>query len=194
MQTLQHILPEILSSNREISSFMIRRYRSSGPKGVLKLFDDSVDNFEYHIITKDFDFSLIHKYLYSDGWDVGLSSRVITPEGIYYIPIMDFQICISEENKTLLTTRLKEVFLLEEYSGGWLLQTNNSYHFIGRKIVTFDKWLCFIGRMLQLRMKNETAAIADDKYIGYSLLRKDTPCRFSPKSDQIPFLVDEIIA
>lgn len=194
MITFQQILPKILQLNadRNVISVMYKKYRKSQPLGLLGVFDDSVDTTDYVIEKPNIPISdIIKKHTDSD-WSVGLSSRIILSNGIYHIPMMDFQISISAESEQLLYDRISEVLALDNYPGGWLLQTTNSYHFIGSKIVDSQTWLRFIGRMLLLRVNGEIASIADDKYIGYCLCRLDTPLRCSLKGGVVPFVVREI--
>lgn len=194
MITLQDILPKIIEANqdKQILSLMYKKYKMSDPIGSLGIWSDSIENTHYIMQDPGVPATHIIKEYLGSQWSVGLSSRVVCVGGIHHIPMMDFQIPISPESEQLLYERIDEVLTLDNYPGGWLLQTTNSYHFIGSKIVDVQTWLRFVGRMLLLRLKDETVSVADDRYIGYSLCRLDTPLRCSPKGGVVPFVVREI--
>lgn len=92
---------------------------------------------------------------------VGITSRVLIRSGEFaHIPMMDFLCPPSEEN---LKTLLQVFGKVAEYRG-FILNSGNSYHYYGTRLLTDSQWRTFLGRSLLL------SGLSDDRYIGHQLV------------------------
>ena len=183
--TLIKIIKEL---NSEIISFLLRFYF---PKPDTDIFINDVSS-KIQYITYNFEKPIEEILDSASERCIALSSRVIMENGIGYIPCMDFQLSISHENTELITRLLRDIIIAEELMGGWLIQSNKSYHFIGKNIISAEKWIQFIGKTLLMRDRETSVPLVDDRYIGHSLYRMDSPIRISQKDEMYPAIIAEL--
>ena len=104
------------------------------------------------------------------------------------IPMMDFACDVRPRHLDLL----KEVFANEEwrrkYCPGVILQSGNSYHFYGFKLLTQVQWVEFLGRCLLL------SPYCDSRFIAHCLVAGACQLRISVDSTrhEPPHVVAEL--
>jgi hypothetical protein len=75
-----------------------------------------------------------------------------------HIPMMDFALRPPEGREAVVAT-MKGM----SPGGGIVLETENSYHFYGTKLLDLEQWLEFLGKSLLFQ------GVIDDRYIGHRL-------------------------
>lgn len=93
---------------------------------------------------------------------LGVCSKVTLYDGrIMHIPMMDFKAFVSTLNERSLLRLFRQE--LGEQSGA-LLDSGNSYHYYGCRLVDVTDWHAFLGKCLL------TAPLVDTRYIGHRLI------------------------
>lgn len=130
-----------------------------------------------------------------EGYDLGIHSLVKMKDGSEkYLPLIDFKLSPSPENLGIIKERMKKIVGI----GGFILETDKSYHFYGINPVDFDEWLNFCARcLLTSLVKDEGKTIIDvvsTRYIGHCLLRRGNVLRISNNVRKVlPTVVDVIL-
>lgn len=120
------------------------------------------------------------------GWNIAFDSKVEDTEGnSLYLPMMDLALSKSPANLQRTIERLKEV-IEPKFGGGFILETNTSYHFFGITLIDHDNWLKFLGASLLTSIlivgldgQRNYESVVDNRYIGHSLLRDTTALRIT---------------
>jgi hypothetical protein len=158
---------------------------------------DSDDSVEYHFLKKTeiaHVFDRIEAYE-AAGWTVGLTSLVMTQNGMKHLLMLDFSIPLSKEAEENLSERIK-IFNqsgdVDYRMDGFLIRTNVSYHYLGAYVTSEESLLNFFGSSLLFRHSNETGFVTDDRWLGRSIKRKFGVLRLGKKNDVYPELIREI--
>jgi len=115
-----------------------------------------------------------------DGYALALSSKVEIDKEIFHIPMIDFRCSVSNENLLKILEFLYET----EEKEGVVLNSGNSYHYLGTKLLTESDWLNFIGKSLLF------GKYVDYEWVGHRLMDKFCSLRVSSKkSVNIPRVV-----
>ncbi len=101
---------------------------------------------------------------------LALSSKVnLVGEQTLHIPLVDFQCTKTVENLSYLTLAMRRL----DTAGGFILASENSYHFYGRSLLSQSNWLKFSAMCLLLE------PLVDIRYIGHCLLDGFSALRIS---------------
>jgi hypothetical protein len=110
----------------------------------------------------------------ADGEMLVFSSRVVLhDEEIRHIPMLDFHCPVSPENEDLAGS----IIDLLDTSGGFLLNSGDSYHFYGKALFDEKMLVGFLARALLL------APIIDRAWIAHQLIERACGLRISRKAD-----------
>lgn len=124
---------------------------------------------------------------YPEGWNISFDSRVEDANGnAFQLPLMDLALRKSEENLDRTKERLKKL-IVPRFGGGFILETKDSYHFFGKRLLSHGEWLKFLGFSLLTSIVTVTPEdqgnihelISDYRYIGHSLIRGSTGLRIT---------------
>lgn len=137
-----------------------------------------------------------------DGYNIALDSTIEQIDGnIGHLVMVDLAAKKSPENLEKSKRRFKEI-ISPQFGGGFFLETDASYHYIGEQVVNQEDWQKLLGYLLitsnVIRMPdgipNVHERIVDDRYIGHSLIRGTTGLRLTTlgKKKVEPFVVDFI--
>ncbi|MBI4091916.1 MAG: hypothetical protein HY427_01780 [Candidatus Levybacteria bacterium] len=135
-------------------------------------------------------------------WNIAICSPVgLTDGSMRHLELLDLALSKSDENLQRTAQRLRQI-IVPRFGGGFILETRKSYHFFGRRLLTPDQWLDFLGASLLTSIVTVTPdedpniheRVADYRYIGYSLLRRYTGLRITTNGDKtfVPRVVDVI--
>ncbi len=197
-RTTYELIELIIKKNEHfgVTSFLVRLYKNNTNTGKSGVKEDPLGAVEL-INFPVADISTIGTWIdnkYRDGWLVALTSLFKNAKETLYLPVMDFSLPISRESEALLRERMTGVFDLYDNLGrGVLIETNNSYHFMGDTLLTEKQWIVFCANMLLLKHSSETRDIADTRYIGHSLERMYTCIRISEKEGVLPRVLEGIL-
>lgn len=106
------------------------------------------------------------------GEALAVCSRVFLKDGTQmHIPMLDLACPQTDEDKALVFEKLTE--LGETF--GVLLESDNSYHYMGFNLQTEEQWVEFMGRALKLNYREGNRKVrrlvVDPEFIAYSLSR-----------------------
>jgi hypothetical protein len=121
----------------------------------------------------------------SPGSILVLSSRVIVNEiAERHVPMLDFRCPANESNDSLASATAK----LLGKSGGYVLNSGQSYHFYGKALLSDSEVVQFLGRALLL------SPVVDRAWIGHQLIEGECGLRISghPQGSSMPTLICEI--
>ncbi|HJP90748.1 MAG TPA: SIR2 family protein [Pyrinomonadaceae bacterium] len=110
------------------------------------------------------------------------SSRVQLKNGkVAHLPMIDFKCDPTDENMELA----KEAFVKIGQTDGVLLNSGNSFHYYGERLMTETEWVDFLGHCLLL------SDFIDTRYVGHALINKECRLRLSatPLNPFIPTVV-----
>lgn len=108
------------------------------------------------------------------GWELGLISHVHTLAGkSYHIPQIDFICNKSSHNTKQIKKCLKSI---ADVKPKWLVDSGNSYHCYGEKLLTEKQWKDFLGRCLLCNTSGEKPLV-DTRWIGHSIIQNFTNLR-----------------
>ena len=97
-------------------------------------------------------------------WDIAMYSHVRLRTGtLRHIPLMDFKSCL--DSKQL--GNLKGLWADVVGRPGYLLGTDNSYHWYGTELLTHGEWVKFMGRALLCNLDDQQTV--DVRYVGHRL-------------------------
>ena len=106
---------------------------------------------------------------------LGISSRVVTGNGVRHLAMMDFCSPKSEKNEEILVSSLRRIGA----KAGVIVDSGRSYHYYGWELMTVEQWMSFMGLSLLL------APLTDSRYIGHRLADGESRLRiFSPTRPQ----------
>jgi hypothetical protein len=114
-----------------------------------------------------------------------VSSRARLSDGTYtHLPMIDFHCPVSKENQEMSAL----VAQLLHPSGGFLLNSGQSYHFYGKALIPEADFSSFLGRALLL------SPIIDRSWVAHQLIEGACGLRISPKSGggEVPRVVIEL--
>ena len=120
-------------------------------------------------------------------WNIAFDSKVEDTNGnVSQLPMMDLTLRRSPENLDRTKERLKEL-IVPDFGGGFILETEKSYHFLGKRLLSHEEWLKFLGFNLLTSIvtvtpndqENIHELVADYRYIGHSLIRGSTGLRIT---------------
>lgn len=115
--------------------------------------------------------------------NIAFNSKVKLKAGIYkHLPLIDFHIPTSSEN---LDTVIKVIKLLG-FSKGYIMESGESYHFIGTELMDNDQLLTMLSRALLF------SPIIDRAWIAHQLLERSSSLRIGFKHRILPQLIDTI--
>ena len=113
------------------------------------------------------------------GRNVALCSRVNLSTGEErHIPLLDFHCPNNRANAKLAASVVQELEV-----SGYLLESGDSYHFYGNKLLRHDEFIRFLGLALQY------APIVDRAWIAHQLRELMAALRITSKEGVTPFLV-----
>ena len=112
--------------------------------------------------------------------DYVLNSQVFLTDGtLAHLPLMDFNICVSEDG----LTKVSEILTLLGVRQGYLMDSGSSYHFIGSEPMTTDEHLAFLHRALLF------TPIIDGRWIAHQLINGNSNLRIGEKNGVSPQLI-----
>ncbi len=177
------LLEKISQLNPSVTHFLLRLYKTN-----LNPFIDKKGDFSYEWISVENLDAIGEKILEyeSKSFLVGLSSIVMTETGIQSLLFLDF--CIDQSESIEKDLQRKINFLEKsnelKYSiKGWLIKTNESYHFLGMTITSPENFIHFLGVSLLFREKNQPVLV-DDRWLGHSLKKRYATIRLGHKENQ----------
>ena len=99
-----------------------------------------------------------------------------------HIPMIDFRILPDPQSLTIIRDGLREI----RQTSGVILESGNSYHFYGFKLLEREEWAEFLGNCLLL------APLTDARYIAHRLVEGMGALRItrSDLKEKIPCVVD----
>ena len=128
---------------------------------------------------------------------IGLTSMVMTEKGIQSLLMLDYSL----PQSTKAEKEISEKISIYNQSGdapyrmeGFLIRTNDSYHYLGKHITSKENFIHFLGSALLFRENNQTNFVVDDRWLGHSLKKGFGTIRIGKKDGkEFPLVIDEII-
>jgi hypothetical protein len=112
-----------------------------------------------------------------------ISSKVIMSDGrVCHVPLIDFHCQVSAPNQRLV----QDVLNTLDIGPGLLLDSGNSYHFIGMNLIEMDMFGCFIGKLIMFN------PIIDKSWAAHQLIEGYCALRVTEKNGRVPEVVSEI--
>ena len=109
-----------------------------------------------------------------------LNSQVVLQDGsISHLPLMDFDIEVSEASQRIVT----EVLFALDIKTGYLLDSGSSYHFIGNETMKWEVYQASLYRALLLD------PITDGRWIAHQLINGSSNLRIGEKNGVTPQLI-----
>jgi hypothetical protein len=102
---------------------------------------------------------------------------------IFHLPMLDFH-C---PNNSINLKLVKDVISIISNESGYIIESGDSYHYYGSKLLKESELITFLGKALQY------SPIIDKTWIAHQLQEKNCVLRISKKHDKYPFLVSRII-
>ena len=187
------LLSQIVEANPTLTHFVLRLY-----KNTLNPFVDTKGDFSYRFIDI-LHLGSIEKQIADfegHGFMVGLTSMVMTTRGMQSLLVLDFSVPQSKEVQEELVQKISAFNRSGdiEYSlDGWLLQTQASYHYMGKHITSVENFRHFLGSSLLFRHKDQKHFIVDDRWLGHQLKKGYGTIRIGHKDNNpYPIVVAEI--
>lgn len=128
-----------------------------------------------------------------EGFNIALDSRALLTAGEETNFLMvDLAPGKTPDNQIKIEERFREL-IVPHFGGGFLLETNRSYHYFGLGAFNFNRWLDFLGWCLITSIVTKTPddqpniheVIADYRYIGHSILRRSTGLRVTTRDSKV---------
>lgn len=114
---------------------------------------------------------------------VGINSTVTLLDGsIWHIPMIDFHINKSYINEDIVCSVCK--LLVPE--GGYVLDSGNSYHFIGKHLISKENILDLLAKSIQF------SPIVDEIWVSHQLIERSCTLRIGYKNGVLPTLIKSI--
>lgn len=179
----------VVAQNQQIGEIFFRGYNyvPNQPSGDEPRFSVSRDR-----LLGGFDPEVLLDGL-GEGFNIALDSRVLLAVGEETNFLMvDLAPSKTPDNQLKIESRLREL-IVPHFGGGFLLETNRSYQYLGFRTVNYDGWLDFLGRCLITSIVTKTPedqpniheVIADYRYIGHSILRRSTGLRVTTSGSKV---------
>lgn len=116
---------------------------------------------------------------------LGIASLVKVGNKTWYLPMMDFAIPKSKQAIEIIRSNYGKI-ITPKFGGGVLIETDNSYHFLGNKLLTKKQLQSFINWSLvasAYKKDNHLELLCDTQFIGYWLLKNNICIRISPRTN-----------
>lgn len=185
------LLSEIATLNPTITHFSLRLYHA---KTSLADTTDVDFKYEWFTVAQVPDIRAMIQTYENQGWSVGLTSMVMTADGIQHLLMIDFL----ADHDTAVEGDLIWKLSTFNQSGdvpykidGYLIKTNNSYHYLGKYITSQENFINFLGSALLFRHSGEHYVI-DDIWLGRSVKRRFGAIRLGQKEGIYPEIISEI--
>ena len=187
------IVREIADINPSINNFLLRCFKHT----LGALSDAKGDVYYEWFDSGTSEESLLEKinFLESNGWIVGLTNIVMTQHGMEYLPMLDYSVTHSIETQTEL---LEKISLFNKSGDvpykmdGYLIKTNNSYHYLGLHLMTKENFVNFLGSSLLFRHSDQKHFVVDDRWLGHTLKKGFGTIRIGKKEGIYPEVVGKI--
>ena len=121
-------------------------------------------------------FPHINQYLENHKNYAILSKVVCKNKRVFHIPFIDFH-CISNDMNTSLAEDLIKIL---EIGPGYLLDSGESFHFIGSRLIDNSELSPYLGKLLMYN------PIIDKSWIAHQLIEKSCALRISYKNGVLP--------
>lgn len=187
------LLFAIAEVNPELTHFVLRLY-----KNTLNPFIDTKGDFSYawiSVFTLDDLERKIEAYE-EEGYLVSLTSIVMTTRGLQSLLMLDFSVPKSDEAKADIISKISTFNTSGDVLykiNGWLIETNTSYHFLGKHTTSQENFRNFLGSSLLFRHKDQNYFIVDDRWLGHQLKKGYGSIRIGHKErGEFPKVVAEI--
>lgn len=118
-----------------------------------------------------------------DDFVLAVSSKLKLKDGrLAHLPLMDFKCAPTSANLVLA----KEGFAKIGQTDGVLLNSGNSFHYYGQRLMSEEEWRAFLGHCLLL------SDFIDTRYVGHALINNECRLRISTTrlNPFIPTVVD----
>jgi len=180
------LIKEILHSNKQIIRIKFKEYFY-----IHRIMDedkkDKYDKF-FDLTPEEFflgaELNRRIKSLEAD-WTIGILSKVVLKDFTEaHIPMMDFKCMPNPKNLQNVKEGLKTIVKEKK---GFILETGESYHYYGVKLLSNDEWLDFMGKCLLtngIRDKEQTEDLVDERYVGYRILARHCCLRITTDKEK----------
>lgn len=112
-----------------------------------------------------------------------INSQVILPNGgKAHIPLIDFHIPLNRNNEFIV----EEVIRILNLGTGYILNSGESYHYIGSQILTWDSLLTLLSKGLLF------SPIIDRAWVAHQILERSCSLRIGKKHGTYPTLIKKI--
>lgn len=149
-------------------------------------WEEIVSNADHHNkVTTDFWIPAysIKNWIEEKGKNIGINSLVqVIETGLFHLPMLDFHISISHKNTKMIMQICRQLGL----NKGFILNSGNSYHFIGKQLITEDKLIDTLSRALLY------GPIVDTRWIAHQLIERSCTLRIGEKNGLVPYVVEEL--
>jgi hypothetical protein len=114
---------------------------------------------------------------------IAINSEVICKNGeVKFIPMLDFHIPVSDINLNVVIAIIANLGM----DGGYILNSGNSYHFIGKTLITKDDQRDFLSKALLF------SPVVDHVWIAHQIIEQSCALRLGIKHGINPTLIVEI--
>lgn len=114
---------------------------------------------------------------------IGINSAVTFMDGsVLHIPMIDFHISKSNINEEIVCTVCKS--LVPE--GGYVIDSGNSYHFIGKHLISKENILDLLAKSIQF------SPIVDEIWATHQLIERSCTLRIGYKNGILPTVIKSI--
>lgn len=114
--------------------------------------------------------------------NTGINSLVTLQDGTKaHLPLLDFHLPIQAQNLDCIAEIIRNLGM-----SGYILETNKSYHFYGKSLLSEEELINFLSMALLY------APVIDKNWIAHQLLERSCTLRISPKAGKTPTLVLEV--
>lgn len=149
-------------------------------------WEEIVSNADHHNkITTDFwiQANTIKDWTEEKRKNIGINSLIRTNDrGMLHLPMLDFHISISTRN----TNIVRQICGQLGFNKGFILNSGNSYHFIGKQLIKEEKLLDMLSRALLY------GPIVDTRWIAHQLIERSCTLRIGEKNRMVPYVIEEI--
>lgn len=110
----------------------------------------------------------------------GINSCVTLFDGsILHIPMIDFHIGKSKINEDIVCTVCKSLIP----DGGYIIDSGNSYHFIGKGLITTSQLLTLLAKSILF------TPIVDEIWVAHQIIERSCTLRIGLKNGLLPTLI-----
>lgn len=150
------------------------------------MWEEIVSNADHHNkITTDFWVSAdtIQSWIGEKGRNIGVNSLIqTTHRRLLHLPMLDFHIAVSNRN----TQIVKQICSQLGFKVGFILNSGNSYHYIGKQLIAEGELLHILSRALLY------GPIVDIRWIAHQLIERSCTLRIGEKNGLVPYVVEEL--